>query len=78
MYLQLPLEILAHIHLFSDIDTKLALQRALPAFRFKRYKIHVPELFQLRLDFLNIIKSCRYEINSLILSLRHINQSIAD
>jgi hypothetical protein len=68
--LALPLELIDHIYQLSDIDTKVALQHALPTFPFRHPKLVVNELLTIKLDLINITKATRYEINQLILSLR--------
>jgi hypothetical protein len=76
--LALPLELIDHIYQLSDIDTKVALQHALPTFSFRRSKLVVNELFGFKLDLVNLTKSTRYEINNLIMSLRQYENELGD
>jgi hypothetical protein len=76
--LDLPLELIDHIYQFSDIDTKISLQHALPTFAFYRSKLVIDEMLTIKLDLVNIIKATRYEINQLILSLRQYENALED
>lgn len=76
--LALPLELIDHIYQFSDIDTKVRLQHALPTFPFRRSKLFVNDLLAIKLDLVNITKATRYEINQLILSLRQYENAFDD